>query len=65
MFVLLIILLLWLVGRLESRNLVKPHQLDDSTVLTATDRPKSGRNRCVIDVLVASLCCLAFHFLIT
>ena len=28
-------------------------------VVTSTDRPKSVRNRCVIEVLVAFLC---FHF---
>ena len=27
------------------------------TFVTPTDRPKSVRNRCVIDVLVAFLCC--------
>ena len=28
-----------------------------TTPVTPTDRPKSVRNRCVIDVLVAILCC--------
>ena len=33
------------------------------TVVTPTDRPKSVRNRCVIEVLVAFVCCpLVFEF---
>ena len=33
------------------------------TVVTRTDRPMSTRNRCVIEVLVACLCCvLVFEF---
>ena len=33
------------------------------TVVTPTDRPQSVRNRCVIDILVAFLCCpIVFEF---
>ena len=31
-------------------------------VVTPTDRPKSTRNRCVIEVLLAFLCCQAAFF---
>ena len=48
MFVLLITRLLQLVGRLESRKPVQPHQL--GCYLYPSDRPKSVRNRCVIEV---------------
>ena len=35
----------------------------EMTAVTPTDRPKSVRNRCVIEVLVAFLCCpLLFEF---
>ena len=48
MCVLLITQLLRLVGRLCARKPVKPHQLGDCCYLT--DRPKSVRSRCVIEV---------------
>ena len=63
MYVLLITRLLRLVGRLESRKPVKPHQLGDYIVIP-TDRPKSVHNRCVIEVFggvfVFSRCFLDF-----
>ena len=53
MCVRLITQLLRLVGWLGSRKPVQPHRLDGCR--GQTDRPKSARNRCVIEVLVAFL----------
>ena len=62
MCVLLITRLLWLVGRYGSR---KPmNHTSWVAIVTPTDRPKSARNRCVIEVFggvfVLSLCLLDF-----
>ena len=40
---------------LTTASLLKPNSW--MTVVTPTDRPKLVRNRCVIEVLVAFLCC--------
>ena len=62
MCVLLITRLLWLVGRLSAR---KPfNHTSGVAVVILTDRPKSVRNRCVIEVFdgvfVLSRCFLDF-----
>ena len=59
MCVLLITRLLQLVGRLGTRKPVLPYQLDD--LVTPTDRPKSVRNLCVIEVF-GGVCVLSFGF---
>ena len=59
--VLLITRLLWLVGRLGTVNSFNHNSW--MTVVTPTDNPKSVHNRCVIEVLVAFLCCqFVFEF---
>ena len=59
--VLLITQLLWLLGRLGTVNRFNHNSW--ITVVTPTDNPKSVHNRCVIEILVAFLCCqFVFQF---
>ena len=59
MCVLLITRLLWLVGRLRSRNMFIHTSL--VAILTPTDRPKSVRSRVIeVGVFVMSGCFLDF-----